>query len=180
MQGHQCRVGGVHSVLPGCLGCLCAGQGASGSLACSCSFGFDRGFVDEVGGEERSEAEVEDVHEDEDKEELVLLDDVAFAVMRAGTGLWAAAAPAASTAGRMEGMCSGNRLGTDGWGGLAVTRRPGGPIWLAAVGEGGAGLRSPPSGLGWAGLLQCVSVCGLVSAVCLGCIRGPGGLGLGF
>ena len=34
----------------------------------------------------------------------------------------------------------------------------------AAVGGGGAGLRPPPSGLGWAGLLQCVRACDLVSA----------------
>ena len=44
-------VGGVRRVLTGCLGCLCAGQRASGSLACGCSFGFGRCLVDEVGGE---------------------------------------------------------------------------------------------------------------------------------
>ena len=51
VRGHQCWVGRVRGVLPGCLGCLCGGRRASGSLACSCGFGFGRGFVDEVGGE---------------------------------------------------------------------------------------------------------------------------------
>ena len=37
-----------------------------------------------------------------------------------------------------------------------MTQRPGGPIWSAAVGGGGAGLWSSPSGLGWAGVLQCL------------------------
>ena len=43
VRGHGCRVGGVPGVLPGCLGPLCGGRGASGSLACGCSFGFGRG-----------------------------------------------------------------------------------------------------------------------------------------
>ena len=47
--GRRCRVGGVSGVLPGCLGRLCRGRGAPGSLACSRSFGC--GFVHEVGGE---------------------------------------------------------------------------------------------------------------------------------
>ena len=51
-----------------------------------------------------------------------------------------------------------------GWGGLVVTWRPGGLIWSAAVGEGGAGLRFSPSRLGWAGVLQCVKLCWLASA----------------
>ena len=51
VRGHQCRVGGVPGVLPGCLGRLCWRQGAPGSLACGRSFGFVRGFVDEVGGD---------------------------------------------------------------------------------------------------------------------------------
>ena len=45
-----------------------------------------------------------------------------------------------------------------------MTWRPGGAIWTAAVHKGGAGLRSLPSELDWAGLLQCVRVCRLVSA----------------
>ena len=45
-----------------------------------------------------------------------------------------------------------------------MTWRPGGPIWSAAAGEGGAGLWPSPSGLGWAGVLQCVRLCGLASA----------------
>ena len=88
--------------------------------------------------------------------------DADCAVMWASAGLLSAAS-AAATAGRMEGMSSGCRLGLGGWGGPAVTWRPGGPISSAAGGEGGAGLRSSPSGLGWAGVLQCVRLCGLAS-----------------
>ena len=51
VRGHRCRVRWVHGVLLGCLGCLFGGRGASGSLACGCSFGFGCGPVDEVGGE---------------------------------------------------------------------------------------------------------------------------------
>ena len=51
-------------------------------------------------------------------------------------------------------MSSGRGFGAGGWEGRAVTWRPGGPIRLAVVGEGGMGLRSPPSGLGSAGVLQ--------------------------
>ena len=105
-----------------------------------------------------SEDEVEEVDEAEDEEEVV---DAGWAVMRAGLR---AAASAAATAGRMEGMSSGCRLGAGGWGGLVVTWRPGGPIWSAAAGEGGAGLWPSPSGLGWARVLQCARLCGLASA----------------
>ena len=105
-----------------------------------------------------SEDEVEVVDEAEDEREVV---DAGGAVMRAG--LWAAAS-AAATAGRMEGMSSGCRLGVGGWGGPVVTWRPGEPIWSAAAGDGGAGLWLSPSGLGWAGVLQCVRLCGLASA----------------
>ena len=58
----------------------------------------------------------------------------------------------------------GRGLGAGGLGGPALTWRPGGPIPSGALGEGGAGLRSPSSVLGWAWVLQCVRVCGLVSA----------------
>ena len=105
-----------------------------------------------------SEDEVEEVDEAEDEEEVV---DAGWAVMRAGLRV---AASAAATAGRMEGMSSGCRLGAGGWGGPVVTWRPGGLIWSAAAGEGGAGLWPSPSGLGWAGVLQCVRLCGLASA----------------
>ena len=140
------------------------------------------------------EDEVEEVDEAEDAEEVV---DAGWAVMRAG--LWAAAS-AAATAGRMEGMSSGCRLGAGSWGGLVVTWRPGGPIWSAAAGKGGAGLWPSPSGLGWARVLQCARSCGLASAggnssrglhsgaggggpgssgVCVGGVGGPlGGVGV--
>ena len=104
------------------------------------------------------EDEVEEVDEAEDEEEVP---DVGWAVMRAGLR---AAASAAATAGRMEGMSSGCRLGAGGWGGPVVTSRPGWPIWSAEAGEGGAGLRPSPSGLGWARVLQSVRWCGLASA----------------
>ena len=68
------------------------------------------------------------------------------------------------TGGKKEGMSSGCRLGSGGRGGPVVTWRLGGPIWSAAAGEGGAGLWPSPSGLGWAGVLQCVRLCGLASA----------------
>ena len=96
--------------------------------------------------------------EAEDEEEVV---DAGWAVMRAG--LWAAAS-AAATAGRMEGMSSGCRLGAGGLGGPVVTWRPGRPIWSAAAGERGAELWPSPPGLDWAGVLQCVRFCGLASA----------------
>ena len=105
-----------------------------------------------------SEDEVEEVDEAEDEEEVV---DAGWAVMRAG--LWAAAS-AAVTAGSMEGMSSGCRLGVGALGGPVVTWPPGGPIWSAAAGEGGAGLWPSPSGLVWAGVLQCVRLCGLASS----------------
>ena len=129
-----------------------------------------------------SEDEVEDFDEDENGEEVVVLGDAGCAVMRAVAGLWAAAS-AASTTGRLEGMSSGCRLGEGGWEGPVVTWRPGGPIWSAAEGEGGAGLRSSPSGLSWALVLQCVRLCGLVSAVgnsSRGLHLGAGGGGPGF
>ena len=61
-------------------------------------------------------------------------------------------------------MSSGCRLRAGGWGGPVVTWRTGGPIWSAAAGEGSAGLWPSPSGLRWAGVLQCVRWCGLASA----------------
>ena len=73
------------------------------------------------------EDEVEEVDEAEDEEEVV---DAGWAVMRAGL---LAAARAAATAGRMEGMSSGCRLGAGGSGGPVVTWGPGGPIWSAAA-----------------------------------------------
>ena len=73
------------------------------------------------------------------------------------------------------------RLG--GRGRLAVSWRPGGQIWSAAMGEGGAGLRFSPSGLGWPGVLQFVRLCGLASAggnSSRGLYSGAGGGGPGF
>ena len=93
----------------------------------------------------------------------MILGDAGCAVLRAAAGFWAAAS-AAATAGRIDGMSSGCKLGLGGWGGPAVTWRPGGPIWSAAVEEAGAGLPSLPSGLGWVGVLQCVRLFGFASA----------------
>ena len=127
---------------------------------------------------EGSEDEVEEVDEAEDEEVLL---DAGWAVMRAVAGLWEATS-AAATAGRMEGMSSGCRLGAGGWGGPVVTWRPGRPIWWAAAGGGGAGLWPSPSGPGWAGVLQCVRLCGLASAggnSSRGLHSGAGGVGPG-
>ena len=74
-----------------------------------------------------SEDEVEDVDEAEGEDEVVVLGDTGCAVMRAVVGLWAAAS-AAATAGRVECMSSGCRLGAGVLGGLAVIWQPGGPI----------------------------------------------------
>ena len=78
------------------------GQETSGSLACGCSFGFGRGFVDQVRREEGgSQEELADVDEDEDEEEVVVLGDAVCAAMRAGAAFCAVAASAGATAGRM-------------------------------------------------------------------------------
>ena len=94
---------------------------------------------------------------------MVVLGDLGCAAMRAGAALWAAATSVAATAGRMEGMSSGCGFGPVCWRGLAVTWQTNRPIRSAVVGGGGAGLHSPPSWLGWAGLLQCVRACGSLS-----------------
>ena len=60
-----------------------------------------------------SQNEVKDVDEAENEEEGVVLGDTGCAVMRAVAGLWAAAS-APATAGRMEGIFPGCRLGA-GW-----------------------------------------------------------------
>ena len=163
VSGRRCRVGGFPGVLRGAW-IACVGVGGSPVVwRAAAALVFAVALWMRSVGRGGSEDEVEHVDEAEDEEEVVVLGDAGCAVMRAVTGLWAAAS-AAATAGRMEGMSSGCRLGVGGWGGPAVTWRPGGPIWSAAVGEGGAGLWPSPSGLGWAGVLQCVRLCGLASA----------------
>ena len=129
-------------------------------MRAAAAFAFAVALRMRAAGRGGSGGEVEEVDEAEDEEEVV---DAGWAVIRAVAGLWAAAS-AAATAGRMEGMSSGCRLGAGGWGGPVVTWRPGRPIWSAAADEGGAGLRPSPSGLGSAGVLQCMRLCGLASA----------------
>ena len=133
-------------------------MGVVGSVRAAATVAFAVAWRMRAVGRGGSEDEVEEVDEAEDEEEVV---DAGWAVMEAG--LWAAAS-AAATAGRMEGMSSGCRLGAGGWGGPVVTWRPGRLIWSAAAREGGAGLWPSLSGLGWAGVLQCVRLCGLASA----------------
>ena len=133
-------------------------MGAGGSVRAAAALASAVALRMRAAGRGGSEDEVEEVDEAEDEEEVV---DAGWAVMRAGLR---AAASAAATAGRMEGMSSGCRLGAGGWGGPVVTWRPGGPIWSAAAGEGGAGLWPSPSGLGWARVPQCARLCGLASA----------------
>ena len=147
-------------------------MGVAGSVRAAAALAFAVALRIRGAGRGGSDDEVDEVDEAEDEEEVV---DAGWAVMRAG--LWAGTF-AAAKAGRMEGISSGCRLGAGGWGGPVVTSRPGRPIWSAAAGEGGAGLWPSPSGLGWAGVLQCVRLCGLASAG--GCIEGPGGVGLGL
>ena len=141
------------------------------------AFAFAVALRRRVAGRGGSEDEVEEVEEAEDEEEVV---DAGWAVMQAGSR---AAASAAATAGRMEGMSSGCRLGAGAWGGPVVTWRSGGPILSAAAGEGGAGLWPSLSGLGWARFCNvrgCVGWRPRGGAVRVGCIQGPGGVGLGL
>ena len=169
-------------------------MGAWGSVRAAAALAFAVGLRMMAAGRGWSEDEVEEVDEVEDEEVVV---DAGWAVMRAGLR---AAASAAATAGRMEGMSSGCRLVAGGLGGPVVNWRPGGPIWSAAAREEGAGLWPSPSGLGWARVLQCARLCGLASAggnsscglhsgargggpgssgVCAGGVGGPlGGLGV--
>ena len=98
---------------------------------------------------------MEDVNEAEDREVVVVFGDAGCAVMQAVAGLGAAAS-AAATAGRMEGMSSGCRLGLGGWGGPAVTWRPGGPIWF---GSGGGGRRGAVAFSFWAWLGRGPAMC---------------------
>ena len=135
-------------------------MGVGGLVRAVAAYAFAVALWMRAVGRGGSEDEVEEVDEAED-EEVVM--NAGWAVMRAVAGLWAAVSTAA-TAGRMEGMSSGCRLGAGGWGGLVVTWRPGGPISSAAAGEGSTGLWCSPSGLGWAGVLQCLRLCGLASA----------------
>ena len=132
-------------------------MGVGGSVRAAAALAFAVALRMRAAGRGGSEDEVEEVDEADDEEEVV---DAGWAVMRAGLR---AAASAASTAGRKEGMSSRCRLRADGRGGPVVWRS-GGPIWSAAAGEGGAGLWLSPSGLGWARVLQCARLCGLASA----------------
>ena len=158
-----------------CRGARVACVGVGGLVRAAVALAFAVALRMRAAGRGGSEDEVEEVDEAEDEEEVV---DAGWAVMRAGLR---AAASAAATAGRMEGMSSGCRLGAGGTGGPVVTWRPGGLIWLAAGGEGGAGLWPSHSGLGWARVLQCVRWFGLASAggnSSRGLHSGAGGLGL--
>ena len=95
---------------------------------------------------------------------MVVFRDLRCAAMRGDAALWAAAACAGATTGRTEGILSGWGWGAGSWRGLAVTWRPREPIRSAAPGWGGAWMRSPPFGVGSAGLLQCPRACGSASA----------------
>ena len=177
-----------------CQGARVACVGVGGSVRAAADLAFAVALRMRAAGRGGSEDEVKEVDEAEDEEDVV---DAGWAVMRAGLR---AAASAAATAGRMDAMSSGCRLGAGGWRGPVVTWRPGGPIWSAAAGEGGAGLWPSPSGPGWARVLQCARLSGLASAggnswrglhsgaggggpgssgVCAGGVGGPlGGLGV--
>ena len=111
-------------------------MGVGGLVCAAAALAFAVALWMRAAGRGGSEDEVEEVDEAEDEEGVV---DAAWAVMRAVAGLWAVSS-AAATAGRVEGMSSGCRLGAGGWGGPVVTWRRGGPIWSAAAREGGAEL----------------------------------------
>ena len=125
-------------------GVACLGVGGPpAAWRASAAFAFAVALWMELAGRGGSEEEVEDVDEDEDEEEVVVMGAVGCAAMRAGAALWAAAASAAATAGRMEGISLGCGLGAAGSKGPALTWRPGVPIQSAAV----SAFRVP---LGWA------------------------------
>ena len=107
VRGHLCWVGGVRGVVLGCRGCLCGGRGAFSSLACGCSFGLGRGFVDAVRGGGGRRRWWRRLMRMRTRRKWWFFGDVGRAVMRAGAALWATAASTAATAGRMEGMSSG-------------------------------------------------------------------------
>ena len=182
VRGHWCRVRGGSWYAAGVTGLpVCGSEGLRWPGVRPQPLLLSVALLMSSAGRGGSEDEVGDVDEDEDKE-VVVSDEAGCAVMRAVAGLLAAAS-AAATAGRMQGISTGCRLAVGGSGGLAVSRRPGGPIWLAALGEEGAGLRFLPSALGLTGVLQCVRLCGLASAggnSLRGLHSGAGGGGLGF
>ena len=92
---------------------------------------------------------MEDVDEEEDEEEVVVLGDAGCAVMRAGAGLWAAAASAVAPAGRMEGMSSGRKFGSGWLGGPGRDQA----AWRAdSVGSGGGWRRRAAVSAFWAWL----------------------------
>ena len=80
-------------------------MGVGGLVRAAAALAYAVALRRRAAGRGGSQDEVEEVDEAEDEEEVV---DAGWAVMRAG--LRAAASPAA-TAGRMEGMSSGCRLG---------------------------------------------------------------------
>ena len=163
-------------VLVCCRGARVACVGVGGSVCAAPALAFAVALRMRAAGRGGSEDEVEEVDEAEDEEEVV---DAGWAVMRAG--LWAAAS-AAATAGRMEGMSSGCRLGAGGWGGPVVNWRPGGPIWPARRGREARGcglLLLGLAGPGSCNVRDCVGWRPRGGTVRVGCIQGPGGVGLG-
>ena len=96
---------------------------------------------------------MEEVDEAEDEEEVV---DACWAVMRAGLR---AAASGAATAGRMEGMSSGCKLGAGSLGGPVVIWRPRG---ADLVGSGGGGRRGAVAFSFWARLGPGPAMCEVV------------------
>ena len=163
--GNGAGQGGLPGLLPGRLGRLCSGWGASGRQVHGC--GFPLALALRMSSAERGEEEVDDDEEDEDEEEVVVLGDAGCAVIQAGAAFRAAAASAADNAGKTEGISSGCCLGAGGWRIPAATWQPSGPMWSAAVRGGGVGLWSLPSGFGGGGRVHA------------GCIRASEGLGLG-
>ena len=153
-------------------------MGVGASVRGAAALAFAVALRMRAAGRGGSEDEVEEVDEAEDEEEVV---DAGWAVMRAGLG---AAASAAATAGRMEGMSPGCSFG-DGRLGGPGRDLAGGRADL--VGSGGAGRRGAVAFSFWTWLRPGPAMCEVVWVGVRGgeqfawaAFRGWGGVGLGL
>ena len=157
------RVGGFPGMLPGCRGGPRGGRGGP-RAACFVAAALDLTVALWIKSAVTGKGEVEDDDEDEDEEEAVVLEDAGCADMLAGTASRAVSTSAAATASKMEAISSGFWSRAGGFKGPATIRLRGGLMRWASVCGGGVGLRRPPSGFGWARLLQFARVCASASA----------------
>ena len=179
VRGQRCWVGGVHGVLLGCMGCLCGGRAPPLAWRPAAALALAVALWMRLAEKGRSEEVMEDVNEDEDEEEVVVFLGCGLRCHAGGCGFLGCGGLRRCHGGEDGGLLDG--AGASG-GGAAATWRPGSPIRSAAVGGGGAGLRSPPFRHGWAELLQCVRACMSVSTggnSLRGLHSGAGGTGPG-